>query len=112
MKSDLSEHPLIEMQKSAWLTLKEVCLNFFGNVKAENYKQLDEDLLNLHQAMGCNMSLKIKFFTFPLGCLLSEPGRCERGTWGKVPPGYFQHGEKKSRKVATEHVSQLLLEPD
>ena len=100
-----------EMEKSAWLTLKAVCLNFFGNIKAKNYQQLVEDLLNLYQTMGCNTSLKIKFFTFPLRCLPSEQGRSERGIWGKVPQGYFQHGEKKCRKVATEHVSRLLLEP-
>jgi hypothetical protein len=34
---------------------------FLRNVKAENYKKLAEDLLNAHQTMGCNTSLKIHF---------------------------------------------------
>jgi len=46
INDDLSEHLLTETEKSAWLTLKAVCLNFLGNVKSENYKELVEDLLN------------------------------------------------------------------
>jgi hypothetical protein len=110
MKSDLFEHLLTKMEKSAWLMLKAVCLSFFGNAKAKNYQQLVEDLLNIYQAMGCNV-IEDSIFTFPLGHLHSEPGCSERGTWGKVPPRYFHHGEKKCREVITEHVSRLLLEP-
>jgi hypothetical protein len=51
----------METENSSWLTFKVVCLSFFGNVKAENYKKLFEDLLNACQTMGCNMSLKIRF---------------------------------------------------
>jgi hypothetical protein len=111
MKSDLFEHLLTKMEKSAWLTLKAVCPNFFGNVKANNYRQLVEDLLNIYQTMQCNMLLKIQFFTFPPGRLPSEPVCSEWGTWGKVPPGYFHHGEQKCREVLKEHVSRLLSEP-
>ena len=46
IKDDLFVHLLTETEKSAWLTFKAVCLNFLGNVKAENYKDLLEDLLN------------------------------------------------------------------
>jgi hypothetical protein len=62
---------LTKREKSAWLTIKAVCLNFFGNVKAENYQQLAKDLLNIYQTMGYNMLLKIQFLhphtdVFPL----------------------------------------------
>ena len=90
---------------------KEVCLHFLGNVKAKSYKELVEDKLNAYQTMGCNMSLKIHFLTFPLGLLPSESGHIEWRTCGKVPPGFFYHGEKICRKVVTEHISWLLLEP-
>ena len=40
---------------------KAVCLNFLGNVKAQNYKELAEDLSNANQARGCNMSLNIRY---------------------------------------------------
>jgi hypothetical protein len=67
----------METEKSAWLTFKAVCLNFLGNVKAENY----EDLLNAYQTVGCNKSLKIHFLLshldiFPpnLGAVSDEHG--------------------------------------
>jgi len=40
ISDDLSEHLLTEIVKSAWLTSKAVCLNFLGNLKSENYKEL------------------------------------------------------------------------
>jgi len=61
INDDLSEHLWPETEKSAWLMFKVVCLNFLGNVEAENYKELVEDKLNAYQTMGCNMSLKIHF---------------------------------------------------
>jgi hypothetical protein len=61
INGDLSEHVLMETEKYAWLTFEAACLNFLGNVKAENYKELVEDLLNAQQTVGCNLSLKIHF---------------------------------------------------
>ena len=51
----------MEIEKSEWQKFKAVCLNFLGNVKAENHKELFEDLLNAYQTMERNMSLKIYF---------------------------------------------------
>jgi hypothetical protein len=58
-----------------------VCLNFLGNIKAKNYKELVKDLLNAFQTMGCNMSLKIHFlnshldfFPLNLGIVSDEHG--------------------------------------
>ena len=61
MKYDLLEHLLTETGASAWLTFKVFCLNFLGNIKAENYKELLMDLLNAYQTMRCNKSLKSHF---------------------------------------------------
>ena len=61
IKGYLHEHLLTETEKSVWLTFKAVCLNFLGNLKAKNYKELVEDLLNAYSTMGCNLSLKINF---------------------------------------------------
>jgi site-specific DNA-adenine methylase len=49
----------METEKTAWTTFKAACPNFFGNVKADNYKELVEDLLNAYQTMRCNIALKI-----------------------------------------------------
>ena len=59
MKSDLFEHLLEDTEKSVWLMIKAVCLNFLRNVKAKHYMELAKGLLNTYQTMGCNMSLKI-----------------------------------------------------
>jgi hypothetical protein len=53
---------------------KAVCLNFLGNVKAENYKILVVGLLNAYQTMGCNMSLKIQFLQSHLDFFPPNPG--------------------------------------
>jgi hypothetical protein len=82
---DLFVNLLKQTEQSAWLRFKAVCLNFIGNVKAENYKKLVEDLLNAYRTMGCSKSLQVHFFTFPLG-VPSETGRSERRTWEKFPP--------------------------
>jgi hypothetical protein len=39
--------------------IQKSCLNFLGNIKAENKKELAEDLLNAYWIMECNISLKI-----------------------------------------------------
>jgi len=52
----------METEKSAWLMFKVVFVNFLGNVQAENYEELVEDLLNVYQTIRCNMSLTIHFF--------------------------------------------------
>jgi hypothetical protein len=81
INDDVFVHMLTETEKSVWLTFKAICLYFLGNLKAEKYKQLFEDLLNAHQTMGCNMSLNIHFLpphldVFPpnLGAVSDEHG--------------------------------------
>ena len=46
-------------EKIAWDAFGLVSANFFGNISAENYKELQEDMLSLYNKLGCNMSLKI-----------------------------------------------------
>jgi hypothetical protein len=62
-------------------------------IKAEKYKKLVEDLLNVYQIVGRNV-IEESFFTLPLVFLLSEPEYSERLTWGTIPPGYFHHAER------------------
>jgi hypothetical protein len=59
INDDLSEHLLMETEKSAWLTFEVVFLNFLGNVQAENYKEL-----NAYQTVRCNMSLTVHFLLY------------------------------------------------
>lgn len=60
-------------EKAAWQSFKDVCSNFLGNKRAENYKELVDALLSSYKKLGCNMSLKIHFLHshldfFPNNC--------------------------------------------
>jgi hypothetical protein len=56
-------------------------LNFLGKVKAENYNELLEDLLNAYQNEGCKILLKVhllhshlNFFPPNVGAMSDEHG--------------------------------------
>jgi len=46
-------------EKKAWNTFRLVSTNFLRNIRAENYKELIEDVLSLYHKLGYNVSLKI-----------------------------------------------------
>jgi hypothetical protein len=58
---------LNEVELAAWTAFKDVCRDFLGNNKADNYQKIVERLLQSYEAMGCNMSLKIHFLHSHLG---------------------------------------------
>ena len=95
IKSDLFEHLLTETEKSAWLIFRGVCLNFLGNIKAENYEELVEDLLNAYQSMGRSVSLKIHFshshldfFLLNLGAVSDKRGEGFHGDISTIEKRY------------------------
>jgi hypothetical protein len=50
-----------------------VVTGFLGNRRADNYKDIVEELLSSYQELGCNMSMKIHFLSshldfFPENC--------------------------------------------
>ncbi|UYV78509.1 hypothetical protein LAZ67_16001816 [Cordylochernes scorpioides] len=72
---------LNEVEAAAWNSFRNVCKNFLGNVMAENYRDLVNELLLSYKALRCNMSLKIHFLHshldfFPenLGAVSDEHG--------------------------------------
>ena len=46
-------------KKKAWDVFRLVSTNFLGNIRAENHKELIEDMLSMYHKLGCNMSLKM-----------------------------------------------------
>ena len=46
-------------EKKAGDASRLLSINFLGNIRVENYKELIEDMLSLYHILGCNMSLKI-----------------------------------------------------
>ncbi|UYV84322.1 hypothetical protein LAZ67_X001844 [Cordylochernes scorpioides] len=55
------EDSLNEVEAAAWNSFRNVCKNLLGNVKAENYSDLVNELLLSYKVLGCNISLKIHF---------------------------------------------------
>ena len=76
--------------KQAWDAFRLVSTNFLGNVKAENYKELVEDMLRKYQKLGCNMSLKIHFLHSHLDFFSDNCGMVSD-----------EHGERFHRDIAT-----------
>ncbi|UYV81545.1 hypothetical protein LAZ67_20001494 [Cordylochernes scorpioides] len=75
------QNSLNEVEAAAWNSFRNVCKNFLGSVKVENYQDIVNDLLLSYKALGCNMSLKIQFLHshldfFPdnLGAVSDEHG--------------------------------------
>ena len=56
-----------QAELNAWLSFKSLCSNFLGSNKAENYRELVDNLSTSYHVLGCQMSLKIHI-------LHSQPG--------------------------------------
>lgn len=55
-------HSLLnEEESAAWLSLLDVIRGFLGNHKAENYKELIQEMLRSFHELGVHMNLKIHF---------------------------------------------------
>jgi hypothetical protein len=76
-------------EKKAWDTFRLVSSNFLGNIRAENYKELIEDMSFFHK-LGCNMSLRIHIF---IPIWISSPDNCCMFSDG--------HGERFHQEIAT-----------
>ena len=48
-------------KEKAWMSFKDVCSGFLGNVKAPNFKDLIKNMLANYRAIGARMSLKMHF---------------------------------------------------
>ncbi|UYV84647.1 hypothetical protein LAZ67_X002946 [Cordylochernes scorpioides] len=75
------QNSMNEFEAAEWNSFLNVCKNFLGSVKVENYLDIVNDLLLSYKALGCNMSLKIHFLHshldfFPdnLGAVSDEHG--------------------------------------
>jgi len=67
----------------AWHAFQEVFTGFLRKRRADNYKDLVEELLSSYQKLGCNKSVKIHFLSshldfFPENCcsVSDEHGEC------------------------------------
>lgn len=81
LKDKNFESTLSQLEKPAWRAFTDICANFLGNKRADNYKVLVQNLLVTYRNLNCNMSLKIHFLHshldfFPpnLGAVSDEHG--------------------------------------
>lgn len=58
-RDDMFNNLLQGDEKKVWDAFRLVSTNFLGNIRAENYTELIENMLSLYHKLGCNMSLKI-----------------------------------------------------
>ncbi len=49
------------LEAQAWKAFASVASNFLGNKKADNYREIVEELLLSMHALKCNMSLKVHY---------------------------------------------------
>jgi hypothetical protein len=89
-KDDRFDNMLQGNEKNAWDAFRLVSTNFLGNVRAENYKELVDNMLSMYQKLGCNMSLKIHLLHSHLDFF---PDNC-----GMVSD---EHGERFHQEIAT-----------
>jgi len=61
-RDDMFNNLLQGDEKKAWEAFHLVPSNFLENIRAENYKELIEDMLSLYHKLGCSMSLNIHIF--------------------------------------------------
>lgn len=62
MKSKEFMDSLDPIDRIAWEATINVIVNFLGNKRAQNYKDLVEGMIEAYKNMGVHMSLKIHFF--------------------------------------------------
>ena len=53
----------MRLKKNGLLSFKKICKDFFGIHKAANYQDVVYDLLTSYKTVGCNMNLKIHFWS-------------------------------------------------
>jgi hypothetical protein len=89
-RDDMFNNLLQGDEKKAWDTFRLVSTNLLGNIRAENYKELIDDVLSLYHKLGYKMSLKIHMLHSHLNF---SPDNCGMAS--------DEHGERFHQEIAT-----------
>ena len=105
---------MIAVKNNAWLSFSAVVENFLGNFKAPNYRELEDELLDSFQKLGCIMSVKVhcmyrhlNYFPENLGAMSEDQGerfhqdlktmeKRYQGRWNKNMMADYCWGLKKN----------------
>ena len=63
LRDEVLERIITDDEQRAWHAFREVVTGLLGKRRADNYKDLVEELLSSYQKLGCNMSVKIHFLS-------------------------------------------------
>lgn len=74
MKDDNFVTCMNSIEKSAWLSFKEVVQNFLGNNRDPNYKTIVSTMLSNFEKLGCLMSSKLHYLFSHLDYFLENNG--------------------------------------
>ncbi|UYV82671.1 hypothetical protein LAZ67_22000476 [Cordylochernes scorpioides] len=104
------QNSLKEVEAAAWNSFRNVCKNFLGSVKVENYRDIVNDLLLSYKALECNMSLKIHFlhkhidlFQENIGAVSDEHGeRFHQDTLRDIENGTPRNSGQKVMKLGRQ----------
>jgi hypothetical protein len=55
------ETTMSNVEREAWIALKDVISKFLGNYRNQNYKNIVNHTLHKFKELGCNMSVKVNF---------------------------------------------------
>jgi len=77
-------------EKKVWYAFRLASTNFLGYIRAENYKELIEDMLPLYHKLGCNVSLKMHMLHSHLDFFPNNSGMVSD-----------EHGERFHQEIAT-----------
>ena len=112
LHNEVFEQIITGDEQRALHAFREVVTGFLGNRRADNYKDLVEELLSSYQKLGCNMSLKIHFLEFSPGLLSWKLWFCEwRARW-TFSPGLCSNGGQIQREMEPINACWLLLDLD
>lgn len=102
--TQIFESYLSPPQLRAWNAFKDVCENFLGKKRSENYKAIARELVDSYEKMGCNMSYKLHIMDkhvddFPPSCSDFSDEMGER----------FHQDIKKAEKIYQGRFDKFML---
>ena len=66
MKDSSFDEILTGNERTAWVSFKNVCTNFLGKRRSQDYEEMVQVLMQSFQALGARMSIKMHFLHFHL----------------------------------------------
>ena len=90
-RNDKFDKMLNEDECTAWNCLKDVCQNFLGSHRADNYADLVTNLWHSYEILGCKMSLKVHFLASHLHFFHKNLEKFFRLAWREISSRHCCH---------------------